>query len=115
MRWHRETPGSYTAGAYRVEHHDHAGGFWTASGPCVATVSHGTKADAQEAAFAAVMQRLGNPFAVDVVAGDVVAVGDRRGVVKAVFPGTHHPVYSILFSRGKRLCLDRHEFRLVAP
>lgn len=115
MKWTRPERGHYTSGAYTVDYHNHAGGFWTASGPCVATASHSNNYDAKQAAFAALTQRLGDPFRVDVVVGDVVAVGDRRGTITAVMDGTHHPIYCIRFARGKRLCLDRHEFRLVAP
>lgn len=116
MKWTRDRPGLYVAGAYTAEHHDHAGGFWTASGPCVATASHATKADAQQAAFAAIMARVGDPFRADVVVGDVVEYAGQRAVISMVTTtGDGTPLFCLRLARGRRQCLLRHEFRLMVP
>ena len=56
MKWQRLRPGAYWAGPYTVDKHDHAGGFWTASGPGLAAVLHDTKDEAQRHAQLALYQ-----------------------------------------------------------
>jgi len=119
MKWTRVENGTYTAGPYTVERADYHRAVWSSSGPGVsAGVGHETKAGAQAAAENAARERIkGHGDSVEPVTGDLVTVheGSRSGIVRAVFPGTHHPIYSILLARGKRLCLERSEFQVVMP
>lgn len=125
MKWKRAEPGRYTAGPYTVTRSDSPLAVWHASGPCVAvTGGLTTKADAQAACYEAAFSRgarQGNTC--DPVIGDVVTVpgyDNRHGEISStmfaprdITPRT--PLYCIKFSRGKRLCLFRHEFTVVVP
>lgn len=119
MRWKRVRPGLYVAGPYTVERHNHAGGFWFASGPGVPAVSHDTKDDAQtECEDAALMRIDGNEATVGPVVGDAVVTteGQRRGHVRSVMLSERGKVLFCLgFARGRKLCLFRHEFSVVLP
>ncbi|AYD82080.1 hypothetical protein I5G60_gp88 [Mycobacterium phage Saguaro] len=117
MKWTRPTAdgGRYEAGPYVVENLGRHG--WAASGPGFRTV-HATKADAQSDCGDAALERIaGQEATVGPVVGDIVVVTatGRRGQVSAIMNGTHHPLYCIRFARGKRLCLDRHEFEVLVP
>jgi len=118
MIWKREKPGVYVAGPYTVARV--VGSTWRASGPGLdPEVNWHGKDLAQDEARRACQRRLLNEGQerTEPVVGDVVVIPGRRdrGRVRAVFPGTHHPIYSILFPRGRRLCLDREEFQVVMP
>lgn len=118
MRWMRSEPGRYVAGPYVVQRV--VGSTWRATGPGLdPEVNWHGKDLAQDEAYRALVGRLsGNGrVAGPVYVGDVVEIigQGRKGVVAAEFPGTHHPVFSILLPRGRRLCLERSEFALVSP
>lgn len=118
MNWKRERPGAYGAGPYRVERHDHAGGFWTASGPSVSAGSYETKAEAQTQCERAMQIRLADPDANAPVVGDIVEIiaDGRRGQVSTIMTGgIAAPLHCLRLARGKRLCLFRHEIKVVMP
>lgn len=115
MKWQRLRPGSYWAGPYTVEMFGR-GGTWRATGPCVATELHDTKADAQSACYDAMHQRLGDPYRVDAVVGDIAVMGGVRVRITAVLTGADgKPLFCAQTSRGKRKCQFRYEFPLVLP
>ncbi|AGT12831.1 hypothetical protein PHELEMICH_93 [Mycobacterium phage Phelemich] len=115
MKWHRDANGVYTSGPFTVQHHAHAGGFWTADGPHVKACSWPTKRQAQIDAGQAASARAADPNVTPVV-GDVVMVsGTRRGQITAIMRGDREPLYCIVFARGRKLCLFRREIEVIVP
>lgn len=119
MRWTRPRPGLYTAGPYTVERHDHAGGFWTASGPGVPAHSYRSREEAGAQCEDAAQERIvGNEATVEPVRGDValVCATGRVGTITSVFGGDNgHPLYCIRLPRGRRVCIHRNELEVLVP
>lgn len=114
MNWRRERPGVYTAGPYRIER---LVSRWVAQGPGIAE-THEHKVDAQVECEDAALERIvGNESTVMPVVGDAVMVGDRPGRVTTQLASADGTalLYCILFARKRRLCLRRHEFKVVLP
>lgn len=116
MRWHRQEPGVYTAGPYKVERLPYHRALWDVSGPGVAEGSFEHKDAAQRYCGEVASSRAAEPLTVPVV-GDVVLVreGSRQGYVGTIMTGNGEPLYCIKFVRGKRLCLFRREFEVIVP
>lgn len=128
MNWKRERPGVYTAGPYQVKQSDLSAKFWVATGPDVEQSHHETKADAQAEAQRVATLRAADPDANAPVVGDIVEIIDqvaapRRGQVSSIMlpdyasvhPHRQRPLYCVKLARGKRLCLFRHEIKVVVP
>lgn len=115
MTWKRERTGVYTAGPYRVEQ---IGRCWHASGPDVDIIVS-RKELAQVACTRAAGKRSGDAgFLCEPVKGDIVLLTaqGRRGQVGAIMRGNgDRPLYSIHFTRSKRLCVFREEFQVIVP
>lgn len=119
MNWHRESPGVYVSGPYKVEK---VLGRWYACGPInagpgvIIDTAHQRKDQAQGLCYSTAGARAANPD-VEPVVYDVVVVadGDRRGYVGSIMRHDNKVLYCIKFPRGRRLCLLRHEFRVVTP
>lgn len=127
MNWRRQANGSYTAGPYRV---DKVLSSWYADGPSNAgpdirlDSAHLRKDLAQDLCAVVAEARAANPDVTPVIGDAVEAQGQhgpvdflRRGHITSIMPSGdgRQPLYCIKFSRGKRLCLFRHEFTVVVP